>query len=223
MSGHSRANLGSALWAVLAICTASTGCHSAQLRAKSADAGLPRELAMVSLPPYRVSPPDILVIDALRLVPRPPYKIEPLDSLLVQFPAKALPEKDQETLAKAGLTVGAIIPVEPDGTIKLGLKYGSVQVAVEIPGRSAVAVRSRIAWLKVDCASQIADTSIQIPHRKSSKASIEPGGREGFIERDRETEIGNGPLQFLFRQPLITALDIRHRRSGSSLAAAQLH
>src|SRR5205814_525818 len=112
--------------------------------------------------------------------------------------------------------------IGPKGRILPSSAIGSVCTRA-IPRRSAVAVRSRIAWLKVDCASQIADTSIQIPHRKSSKASIEPGGREGFIERDRETEIGNGPLQFLFRQPLITALDIRHRRSGSSLAAAQLH
>jgi polysaccharide export outer membrane protein len=84
---------------------------------------------MASLPPYRVAPPDILLIDALRLIPRPPYRIEPLDSLLVQFPAKTLPDRDLETLTRAGLTISAIVPVEPEGVVKLGLKYGSIPVA----------------------------------------------------------------------------------------------
>src|SRR5437868_1969445 len=129
MSGNRRDNLGSLLGAVLAIGAAGAGCQCHQFRPGLVDPGVPRELAMASLPPYRVAPPDILLIDAIRLVPRPPYRVEPLDSLLVQFPAKALPEKDQETLTKAGLTVSGIFPVEPEGVIKLGLKYGSVPVA----------------------------------------------------------------------------------------------
>src|SRR5438874_13000466 len=114
MSGTRWGNLGSLLGAVLAIGAAGAGgCH--HFRPGLVDPGVPRELAMASLPPYRVAPPDILLIDAIRLVPRPPYRIEPLDSLLVQFPAKALPEKDQETLTRAGLTISAIFPVEPEG------------------------------------------------------------------------------------------------------------
>ena len=31
-----------------------------------------KELAKVSLPPYVIEPPDILLIDALRVVPKPP-------------------------------------------------------------------------------------------------------------------------------------------------------
>ena len=43
------------------------------------ESDLPRELNKVTMPPYRVEPPDILLINAFRVVPRPPYKIEPLD------------------------------------------------------------------------------------------------------------------------------------------------
>jgi hypothetical protein len=42
--------------------------------------GCPRELTMTSLPPHKVAPPDILVINLVRMVPRPPYRIEPLEA-----------------------------------------------------------------------------------------------------------------------------------------------
>ncbi len=41
----------------------------------------PREKSMVSLPAYRVEPPDILQIDMLKMVPLPPYRIEVYDVL----------------------------------------------------------------------------------------------------------------------------------------------
>src|SRR5437867_11786764 len=119
MTAKRRHRLGGALLAVLAVCAASSGCLDVHfLRPTPVAPGVPRELAMTSLPPHRVAPPDILLIDALRLVPRPPYHIEPLDSILVQFPAKTLPAQDMETLARAGLTINAIFPVEPEGLIK---------------------------------------------------------------------------------------------------------
>ena len=45
---------------------------------------VPRELDMVSLPPYVIEPPDILVINAVKIVPKPPHKIEPFDGLLIR-------------------------------------------------------------------------------------------------------------------------------------------
>lgn len=44
----------------------------------------PHELALLQHSPYVIEPPDILLIDAVRIVPRPPYRIEPLDSLAIQ-------------------------------------------------------------------------------------------------------------------------------------------
>src|SRR5215475_9846390 len=44
---------------------------------------VPTELKKVSLPPYVIEPPDILLIDALRIVPKEPFHIEPLDILQV--------------------------------------------------------------------------------------------------------------------------------------------
>jgi polysaccharide export outer membrane protein len=81
------------------------------------DCPVPKELDKTSLPTYVVEPPDILLIDAVRLVPRPPYRVEPQDALLIQV-ANVLP-----TEPIAGLYL-----VDPDGTVNLGLSYGSVRV-----------------------------------------------------------------------------------------------
>ncbi len=81
-------------------------------------APLPVEFCKVSLPPYTIEPPDILLIDTVRMIPRPPYRIEPLDVLLLQVP---------ETLP--GQPIGGTYTVSPDGTVNLGYAYGSVRVA----------------------------------------------------------------------------------------------
>jgi polysaccharide export outer membrane protein len=77
----------------------------------------PRELKKVSHPPYVIEPPDILLIDAVRVVPLPPYKISPLDSLLITA-QNALPNEP----------ISGIYPVEPDGMVRLGISYGAVNV-----------------------------------------------------------------------------------------------
>ncbi len=80
---------------------------------------VPKELNKVSLPPYIVETPDVLQIDAIRVIPLPPYRLEPLDVLYLSA------ENDFEQARIAGL-----YPVDPDGTINLGPRYGgSVRVA----------------------------------------------------------------------------------------------
>ena len=52
---------------------------------------LPNEKAKTTLPAYVIEPPDVLIIDGIRLIPRPPYRVEPLDVLLIsraQRPAR---------------------------------------------------------------------------------------------------------------------------------------
>src|SRR5208283_2165565 len=44
----------------------------------------PSEKAKVSLPSYRIEPPDILQIEMLKLVPLPPYRAEVFDVLQVR-------------------------------------------------------------------------------------------------------------------------------------------
>src|SRR4051794_37440296 len=91
------------------------GCHARQTCPPPA---VPRELAKVSLPPYVIEPPDILLIDAVRLVPRPPYRAEPLDALAIRVEG-AFPEQP----------IAGVYGIETDGTVNLGFNYGTVPVA----------------------------------------------------------------------------------------------
>jgi polysaccharide export outer membrane protein len=103
-------------WALLCaaglFCAANAGCCSCRpCSHQPADA--PRELAKYSLPAYIVEPPDILLIDTVRVVPVPPYHIDPLDALYVQA---------SNTLA--GEPINGVYSVDPDGTVNLGISYG---------------------------------------------------------------------------------------------------
>ena len=80
--------------------------------------GPARELNFTALPPYVLEPPDILLINMLKVVPKPPYRIEPLDVLLIQV-ANALPNEP----------ISGQFGVDPDGQINLGASYGLVRVA----------------------------------------------------------------------------------------------
>jgi polysaccharide export outer membrane protein len=84
----------------------------------SGDRGLPTELAPVSHPPYMIEPPDILLINAIRMIPRGPYTAQPLDVLLIRVVGTVV---DQPI--KGAYTVSS------DGTISLGFSYGTVRVA----------------------------------------------------------------------------------------------
>src|SRR5262249_7795138 len=94
-----------------------TGCSCAPIDPRLCKCDIPREMTKVSLPDYVIEPPDILLIDAIRLVPLPPYKVEPLDALLITVPGTTPPLEP----------ITGTYVVESDGTINLG-EYGSVKV-----------------------------------------------------------------------------------------------
>lgn len=95
---------------------------------------IPTELAKVSHPPYTVSPPDVLIIDAIRLVPRPPYRIEALEVLVINV-AGTLPNQP----------IMGPMTVSPDGTINLGFNYGSLQVGGMTLEEAQTAVRQHLS------------------------------------------------------------------------------
>src|SRR6266436_151546 len=105
------------MWAGLGFCMLGTGCASLQHDNSMADNQIPRELDKVTLPPYVIEPPDVLVIDAIRLVPLPPYRIEPMDQLIIQASGVLVTEP-----------ISGLYPVEPDATVNLGLTYGKPKV-----------------------------------------------------------------------------------------------
>lgn len=121
-----------AIVTALVLSMIAAGCHSSKLgghywappkshfeaKVPPPPPNVPRELAKVAMPDYVIEPPDILMIDAVKVVPKSPYRIESLDVLAIEVPG-ALPDHPIE---------GQLV-VEPGGTIDLGPPYGSVQIA----------------------------------------------------------------------------------------------
>jgi protein involved in polysaccharide export with SLBB domain len=122
--------------AVGAFALTSTGCNSTPKSTKEVgtipDFEIPKELNMVTHPPYTVAPPDILRIDASRLIPLPPYRIEPLDVLYLYAPGA--PEK---------APVNGLYPIDPDGTVNLGPDYGGQVRVAELTAQEAEKVLAR--------------------------------------------------------------------------------
>jgi polysaccharide export outer membrane protein len=78
----------------------------------------PREMSKALLPPYRIEPPDVLLIEAVRLVPRSPYRLQPWDVLQIHV---------MGTLPDA--PISGPYRIEPEGRVNLGSVYGAVEVA----------------------------------------------------------------------------------------------
>jgi polysaccharide biosynthesis/export protein len=106
------------LLALFGLVLAPLGCQTCPTAGQSEDS-IPRELTKVSLPSYRIEPPDILEIDALSLVPKPPYHIAPLDLLFIQASVVVVPEEP----------INGVYGVQPNGVVNLGFRYGTVEVA----------------------------------------------------------------------------------------------
>ena len=71
-----------------------------------------------TLPTYVIEPPDILLLQVVKLVPKSPYRFESLDVLQV-LATGTLPDAP----------INGQFPVDPGGAIDLGPAYGKVQVA----------------------------------------------------------------------------------------------
>jgi polysaccharide export outer membrane protein len=108
--------------------------HAAPLPPPSDD--LPRELNKVTMPPYRIEPPDVLLINTLRVIPKPPYHIAPLDELLIQAPPEQVMPKEP---------IAGRFPVGPDGQVDLGYSYGKVSVAGLTTEQARAAIAKHVA------------------------------------------------------------------------------
>lgn len=144
--------LGLAICAILAL----AGCHAVDYYDEAQHAPLPpemqppRELTMVSQESYLVEPPDILMIEMLKLVPLPPYRIDIFDVLQIRVIGTLL---DQP--------VDGFFLVEAEGIITLGPAYGTVRVAgMTTEEASAVITRKLQAILaKPEVSVQLARTA----------------------------------------------------------------
>jgi polysaccharide export outer membrane protein len=118
MPKHTPQTCFTALAVVLAL--AAAGCAlgpSVQPAVLEPAAPVARELEKVSHPRYVIEPPDILLIDALRVIPKDPFRIEPLDILYIEAEG-----------THPDAPIRGPYPVEPGGAVDLGSLYGKVSV-----------------------------------------------------------------------------------------------
>jgi polysaccharide biosynthesis/export protein len=110
----------------------------------------PRERSMVSLPAYRVEPPDILQIEVLKLVPLPPYRIEIYDFLQIRVLGTII---DQP--------IDGMFIVEAEGIVSLGPAYGTVRVSGMTIEEATEAITRKLQEVlaKPDVSVQLARTA----------------------------------------------------------------
>jgi polysaccharide export outer membrane protein len=110
----------------------------------------PRERSMVSLPSYRVEPPDILQIEMLKLVPLPPYRIDIFDVLQIRVLGTMM---DQP--------IDGFYLVEGEGIVSLGPAYGRVRVAGMTIDEATGAISRKLQEIlaKPDVSVQLAKTA----------------------------------------------------------------
>ena len=78
---------------------------------------VPSEKTKATLPDYTIEPPDVLLIDVLKVTPKPPYHIESTDVLAIEV----------EGTSDAAPISGNLM-VDEQGRINLGPRYGKVMV-----------------------------------------------------------------------------------------------
>ncbi len=76
-----------------------------------------REQSMISLPAYRLAPPDVVVIEVMKMVPKPPYHLGTLDVLRVDVIGALY---DQP--------INDFFIISAEGTIDIGPAYGALRV-----------------------------------------------------------------------------------------------
>jgi polysaccharide export outer membrane protein len=108
---------------VMGVLAIATGCHAIDFYTPSLQKPVspelepPRELSMVSLPAYRIEPPDTLYIDVVKLVPRDSYRIGPSDLLMLNVLGTL---KDHP--------IHGYYNVQNDGIVNLQAPYGTIRL-----------------------------------------------------------------------------------------------
>lgn len=100
---------------------------------------VPRELDKVTLPRYVIEPPDILLIEGVKLVPKSPHKIETFDALLLRVEGE-FPDQP----------IDDAYNVDADGSLNLGPTYGRVKVIDLTIEESEDVIRSHLAKILSD-------------------------------------------------------------------------
>lgn len=119
-----------------------------------AESTVPRELDKVTLPRYVIEPPDILLIEGVKLVPKSPHRIETFDVLLIRV-SGAFPE----------YPIDDVYPVGADGSVNLGPRYGRIKLVDLTIEEAEDEVRSQLSQILTEV-----DVSISLVQAAGAQA-----------------------------------------------------
>ena len=182
----SRRTLGLRLWIALGVIVL-CGCHAVISRpqprlvgpqAPSMGDAVPTEKDKSTLPTYVIEPPDILVIEVIRLVPKPPYHIQASDVLAIEI----------EGVTEEGAAPRNYL-VDPAGRVDLGLQYGKVHVGGLTEDEAIEAVRQHL--IKKDFAEPV--VSIQL----LQSSGLQPINGEHLVASDGSVNLGSYGLVYV--------------------------
>lgn len=100
---------------------------------------VPRELEKVTLPRYVIEPPDILLVEGVKLVPKSPHRVETFDVLLIRV-IGAFPEQPIDNTYN----------VDADGTVNLGPTYGRISVVGQTIEEAEDQIREQLSKVLTD-------------------------------------------------------------------------
>ena len=105
---------------------------------------VPRELEKVTLPRYVIEPPDILLVEGVKLVPKSPHRIETFDVLLIRV-LGAFPEQP----------IDNSYSVDADGTVNLGPQYGRIKLVGLTIEEAEDHIRNELAKVLTDVEASV--------------------------------------------------------------------
>ena len=138
----------SGYFSLLALLLGSSGCtaflaprdpYPATTAEPPATSPIPRELDKVTLPRYVIEPPDILLIEGVKLIPKSPHKIETFDAIMIRVEGEF---PDQQ--------IDDAYNVDADGSVNLGPTYGRIKVVNDTIEESEDSIRSHLAQILSD-------------------------------------------------------------------------
>ena len=119
------------VFALLACLSGAGCCVGPEVRQTACDAALtdiPTEMQKVSIPPYRVEPPDILILEMVNNIRPAEDPLRAGDELYIRVSGTLPPVEAGDPLENEFRQINNAYRVQTDGTVDLGPEYGSVAV-----------------------------------------------------------------------------------------------
>ena len=127
---------------------------------------VPRELDKVTLPRYVIEPPDILLIEGVKLIPKSPHKIQTFDVMLVRVEGE-FPDQP----------IDDAYNVDADGSVNLGPTYGRIKIVKLTIEEAEDAIRTHLSQILADVEVSVSLLQSDGAQQVTGQHLVGPDGR----------------------------------------------